>query len=559
LFLNRLEFFDCGEKFRKKSLKFKAKKQKNKLCAIEELVSELAVEMVPRDSSELLKNKLIKEIKRYYQTGSCNPSSTILKSAAVNPTLLELKSLWSLIKTPRWRVDVYSSPFIGFLPLPFEELETNEEDIAALHCQKMLKKFVASYRQIKNNINFHFHWSDNLEFCLIGTNEMFDIIDCSDLADKVGLTNLIISVSPRLDHQSSDALMITESSEFWCALASSIANYVEEALCAPLSMIPSLYGVRLAHDASLGSNQMALVGNSEGFPDITLTWRKAPQFENVSLGFSPSLELCLKNLEKKCYFMEEKDKSHEKDKKFFRSYTPLTYYYTVKNLVSRSGNQKSLQDCLMKTNHSQEFSQFTITQKAIEALANDRPVTLVTAFQPLTPDIEDIFQSSFFRPPMLRVMVIPIDHLQNEMENRKDNTNQWITKYPDVHYIENFNLSFHEQGVNCIFPTLRVSFVLPKEHRLKTNHCAVLIEMYSGCVMLFLGMIADMIQETINKSTSTKKQPLTRPEIGPQDSFMEVENCQESPKDFIFKINVQTKDFPEGISYSAIISISGLT
>ena len=540
-------------------LKSKAKMSKTpEPLIIEQLVSKLATGMVSGDTPELLKNKLTKEIKRYYQTGSCNPASTILKSAAVNPTLLELKSVWSLIKTPRWRVDLYSSPFIGFLPLPLDELEANEEDIAALHCQKMLKKFVASYRQLKNKINFHFHWSDNLQFCLIGTNEMFDIIDCSTLADEVGLANLIISVSPRLDHQSSDALMITESSEYWCAVASSIANYVEEALCAPLSMIPSLYGVRLAHDASLGSNQITSKGNAEGFPDITLTWRKTPQFENVSLGFSPSLELCLKNLEKKCYFMEEKDKSFEKNKKFFRSYTPLTYYYMVKNVVSRSGNPKSLQDYLLKTNHSKGFSQFTITQKAIEAWANDRPVTLVTAIQPFTPDIEDLFQS-FFRAPMLRVMVIPIDHLQNEMENRKDNTNQWITKYPDVHYIENFNLSFQEQDANLISPTLRVSFVLPKEHRLKPNHCAVLIEMFSGCVMLSLGMIEDMIQETIIKSTSTKKQLSTRPETGQQDSFMEAENCQESPKDFIFKINVQTKDFPEGISYSAIISISGLT
>jgi hypothetical protein len=529
-------------------LKIKAKMSKTpEPLIIEELVSQVeAGMMVSGDTPELLKNKLIKEIKRYYQTGSCNPASTILKSAAVNPTLLELKSLWSLIKTPRWRVNLSSSPFTGFLPLPLDELETNEEDIVALHCQKMLKKLVASYRQLKNNINFHFHWSDSLQFCLIGTCEMFDIIDCSTLADEVGLANLIISVSPRLDHQSSDALMITESFGYWCAVASSIANYVEEALCAPLSMIPSLYGVRLAHDASLGSNQITSKGNSEGFPDITLTWRKAPQFENVSLGFSPSLELCLKNLEKKCYFMEEKDKPLEKDKIFFKSYTPLTYYYMVKNLVSRSGNQ-SLQDYLLKTNHSKGFSQFKITQKAIEALANDRPVTVVTAIQPFTPDIENLFQSSF-RAPMLRVMVIPIDHLQNEMENKEGIVQKLITKYPDVNYIENFNLSFHEKGVNSIFPTLRVSFVLPKEHRLKPNHCAVLIEMYSGGVMLSLGLIEDMIQETIIQSTSTKKQLSARPETGQQDSFMEAENCQESPKDFIFNISVHTKDFPKGIS-----------
>jgi len=96
---------------------------------------------------------------------------------------------------------------------------------------------------------------------------MFDVIDCSTFADQVGLVNLIIH--PSLDHRSSEALMITESCDSWCSIASSVAGYIDRALYASLSMIPTLYGVRFASDSSLGSNVITTPGNQDGFPEIS--------------------------------------------------------------------------------------------------------------------------------------------------------------------------------------------------------------------------------------------------------------------------------------------------
>lgn len=52
-------------------------------------------------------------------------------------------------------------------------------------------------------------------------------------------------------------------------------------------MIPTLYGVRFASDSSLGSNVITTPGNQDGFPEISLTWRRVPQFENIPLALSP--------------------------------------------------------------------------------------------------------------------------------------------------------------------------------------------------------------------------------------------------------------------------------
>jgi hypothetical protein len=506
---------------------------------LRQLTSKLAVAMKISDFPEVLKSKLIKEVERYYRTGSCNSRITALKSVAVNPTLLELENALSLAKTPRWRVNIYSSPFMGFLPLPLDKLEKNEENIATLYCQKMLKNFVSSYRHLKNCVDFHLHWSDNLQFCLSGTSEMFDVIDCSTLADEVGLANLIVSSSPRLDYRSPDALMITESTDGWFSIASSIAGYIEEALCAPLSMIPTLYGVRPANDATLGSNVITTRGNEDGFPEITLTWRRAPRFENVTLGLSPSLELYLKNFEKKCYFEKDETTLDELKSKFFRCYTPLTYCYMVWNLVSHLENREDFQNLLLKANFAEKGSQFTLTRRTIEARANQHPLTLVIANQPLTPEIENLFQDNF-RAPMLRVMVIPFDRW---IAKKKSGS---IEKNSDVYFIDNFHFKIHGKTADRVFPTLQLIFVLPEKHGLKPNHCAVIMEMYSSTVMLFLGMIDDMEQETLEVPSSTKKQLSSCTEMAPKNSFMQAGNCRESPKDFFFNISVHTEGVPKG-------------
>jgi hypothetical protein len=141
---------------------------------------------------------------------------------------------------------------------------------------------------------------------------------------------------------------------------------------------------------------------------------------------------------------------------------------------------------------------------------------------------------------MLRVMVIPFDRW---IAKKKSGS---IEKNSDVYFIDNFHFKIHGKTADRVFPTLQLIFVLPEEHGLKPNHCAVIMEMYSSTVMLFLGMIDDMEQETLEVPSSTKKQLSSCTEMAPKNSFMQAGNCRESPKDFFFNISVHTEGVPKG-------------
>ena len=80
------------------------------------IVSKMEIEDFP----EILQEKLKHEVDTYFETGNCR-SSEIPSKASLNPTLLEPKTL-------RWLVNIYSSPFDAYLPLPWSEFEVTSSD-----------------------------------------------------------------------------------------------------------------------------------------------------------------------------------------------------------------------------------------------------------------------------------------------------------------------------------------------------------------------------------------------------------------------------------------------
>jgi hypothetical protein len=125
-----------------------------------------------------------------------------------------------------------------------------------------------------------------MEFCYSDTNNLtFDIIDCSCLADQVGLVNLIIGSSKKLA-DTPEAVLLTESSN-WNLLGMNALDYVEKTLCSPLSMIPTIYGLRLKNHIELESSEptfKSYVGYA-----VKLWWQKALPFRNVVPSLSPEL------------------------------------------------------------------------------------------------------------------------------------------------------------------------------------------------------------------------------------------------------------------------------
>ena len=483
-----------------------------------------------------LKKKLAAESKAYYETGTCNPTK-LLKSAAINPTLLDPKTL-------RWWVEVSSCPFDGYLPLSLSELETTAEGIVTRFCQKKLKTLVTAFRKMRENVKFHFHCGEDLKFCHIGTTEKFDVIDSSSLADDLGLANVLVSCIQRLE-LNPNSLLLTESLQ-WASLAPTVLKYVEESLCTPQSMIPTLYGLRLANHVEFGSVTLSDQESPTGCPHITLTWHQAPRLENVSLGSSASLDRILRKLENICYYMEDQKGSPAAEKCGVKCYTPLTYYYVVRHLAQRSGLESG-HASLLKFSHSKLAPRFMTTQTILDSLADGTPVKLVTADQPFTVLNQNLFEKikKLYPAPMLRLILIPPeDYLKKLNVDKVSCPIVWADGNLSVQYIDNFHLHYNKCKDGS-FHSVQVSFILPQNYCLKRNRYAVLIELVTGLMVMDIGELQDLEESVVEKFPQTNAEVTTV--VASQVPCMQAVCCEESETDFKVKIGIQTnKDDPKG-------------
>ena len=137
-----------------------------------------------------------------------------------NPTLLDPVS-W------QWHVHYAVNPFAGFMPLPLGCLQqpvgkkagkrTEEYPLTAA-CKRILREQLASFKAYSRGggLRFHVWGSDALQLAIYDlpsrrvsveasatpdvtvTSTCFDVIDTSNLADHVGLLNLLACCTPLL-------------------------------------------------------------------------------------------------------------------------------------------------------------------------------------------------------------------------------------------------------------------------------------------------------------------------------------------------------------------------
>ncbi len=506
---------------------------------------------ISTDFPMVLYRMLGEEVDTYFEIGNCR-SSKMPSKAAINPTLLEPKTL-------RWLVNIYSCPFDAYLPLPWSEFDMTSSDPTeselTQYCQKVLKNLVISYRNLIESTNFHFCWGDNLEYFHMELPEKFDVIDCYTPAEELGLPNILLYCSPRLN--SPEALLITVSNH-WARLANTIAEYVEKTLCAPISMIPTLYGLRFKNPVDLGRSTLCQYDDFETFSPIKLTWSPAPQFlKNVPFCVSPSIEIFLKKLQKKCHFMEHSKSGQQlKEDDCFKAYTPLTFALVASRLTQHDRKQGNyLQHCMF----GEVAPQFKLAQRASNDWVCQLPVRLVTMIQPFTNELQILFNQTkvLFQAPNLRLILIPSKHLLKinlqlfaMKESEKKYPISWADQNPDVHYIDNFDLIFHKNEAGR-FRSLQLSFFLPQKHDLTSDHSAVLIELYTGSVMMTMGAIVEMEQQLMKKPcTDTGPLSSDSPTVS-QDLYMETVKCQESENDFVVEVSINCKGVPNGNSRSS--------
>jgi hypothetical protein len=285
------------------------------------IVREIFIKIEFYGCPEVLHAPISKEIESYLKSGSCgNPA---MKKCCINPTLLEFK-------TNKWFNCYQASPFESFYPFPYDQLKYAGNEKLFSHCRSTLKEQLIQFRTRMEKFIFFFHTGDSLQLCFTNADfkKHFDVIDCSNLIDVVGLGNLIPAVRPCLTDDP-DAVLLTETVR-WQLLKPTVAEYIETALGCPLSMIPLLYGgIRLVDPVHLGSF-VPIMFDREALEPITLKWQTTLAFSrNIPLDISSDLKQCIDKLISLCFFTEKDSNAQKLYLSSVLRYTPTTYHYMM--------------------------------------------------------------------------------------------------------------------------------------------------------------------------------------------------------------------------------------
>ena len=181
------------------------------------------------------------------------------------------------------------------------------------------------------------------------------VIHCSDdLVSQARLANILPIVKGCLASDMPEAVIVTETNytRGHTGEKPTLAENVEIDLCCPLTMIPTIYGVKLLDHVLLGSSACCQLHDYYLVADpITLKWYRAPVAfsTDIRLQNSPGMKKVVEELVDKClvkahplyyappernlfrfFFLHNKLLEHE-----VLRFTPLTFYNVLQPLFDR--------------------------------------------------------------------------------------------------------------------------------------------------------------------------------------------------------------------------------
>ena len=446
-------------------------------CKIE--VSAFAEETVNSKS-------IAEELENYFKTGNCGPVTS--EMVCINPTLLEVDS-------NRWIAHGLSCPFESFLPFPFEQLMmatnsscTDNKDTLFHHCQSVLKEQMVQYLRKKNALSFSFYLGDCLNHCMLNQDwkNRFAVVHTSNLADIVGLANLLPAVSVCLVDDP-NALILTESNN-WHKLKPTVAEYVESSLCCSLSLMPTIYGLRLVNPVRLGSSIPVKIWQNT--PNLAcLKWQRTPNYSrNMKLEMAATVVDSLKDLQKLCFSISKDENCG------LINATPLTYHYIIHSLMNRctfldSGHQfllhppsvPAMLQLSWKTQQlwtsGEEVVQYemTISFKKNSNQLPDRPIKLL-----LVPD-DQLSQYS--------------DLIQPFMADNGSLLPNPESQIVGAHYLENSRLNC--SAADSFEETLSVSFLLPQNPEIADSHGVYILDASFSLPIYTLGPLSQFKKSVV--------------------------------------------------------------
>ncbi|XP_059350471.1 uncharacterized protein LOC132087705 [Daphnia carinata] len=528
-----------------------------------ELVRRIAVHMGVEHFPEPIKTAVIFEAHNFFfELDNGIPGGC--KGKFINPTLLETKS-------KRWIVHHTVSPFNSYLPLPLNNaLDPHKaaEGCAVTHyCQNVLLNQLILYRQKMEKIKWVLHMGDPIELCFTLT-EIFDVIDCSGLSDEVGLANMLSAAGKRLSEEAESVIFVETSS--WSKFAPTVVCYVEEALCAPLAMLPTVYGLRLADPLPIGSSVRP---ESSTNTTVCLIWKRTQSYENVRPNYLASLNPWLKRLAYRCFSPNQQQQTLD-DICGTECYTPMTFFYIAGSAAQRMNRgfdgfrqvqelSTELDPCSLLTWRT--FSQWVwlsmfprIADAHLDPEAADRirqhlaQMAAVLLFSARV-SFDRIEMKAFYEAktksmgqPKLRLILLPhVVYGDLPMDKPLD-----ISQYASVaHCIDNILLHFNK---NYTSGWVTVSFPLIADHGLSETHSGVIVDIQTGLPLIPLGPVRSLQTEPFTQSYPFADPGHTLPDEladpTPLDSIpsMSIVDCLETESQYIVTIYCCYKDEREG-------------
>ncbi|EFX73625.1 hypothetical protein DAPPUDRAFT_109720 [Daphnia pulex] len=455
-----------------------------------------------------VKKKINNEVLECYRNGITRRQNDE-KPVCVNPTLLNPK-------THDWKIFCFFTPFDGYMPMEKGELITSVEQIMTHSCSEILKRLVSSYRSRIPTVKIVFHLEEAIKHCYSDANK-FDVIDCSDFVSRVGLANLVVACCQKLS-DNPNAVFYTE---IMTDDHHSANNIVETSLCAPLSMIPTIYGLRLADHVELRDSAVDYLRCNalrRRYP-VILCWQKVPNFQNIKLVPSPDLNRCLTKLAKLCHqttlpnpvSMVKKCRGGE------IYYTPLTFNYILDSMIKRLGHDCWLPDLL------DIAPQFRLARRVMEDWKNGKEMKKFSA------GVHKVKSAANKeRTPKVRLVLVARDS--------------------DVQYIDNFELEFNHTSKGVAVKM--VSFLLPSDHTFDGTYDAIVVNAFNGMSLLVLDPFESMRVEEYLVPYPIGQSKSQLPLDPKGKMYMKVESCIESEEQYTLRIAIECDGNVSGLKIS---------